>query len=70
MNESSKLEKQITVGDALNAAASHPDMPIEQRNKLLDVLKDIGEIALAPVTIPILLATGVEQIHDGHLEVG
>jgi len=63
------MDQPVTVGDMLTAAANHPDMPAEHRNKFLDVLKSIGKGAAGIVILPVLLATGIEKVRDGHLEV-
>lgn len=44
--------KTITLGDALTAAANHPQL-IEHHNKFTDILKDIGRDTLAVVLFPV-----------------
>lgn len=52
--------KPITIADALTAAAVHPEMPLEHRNRFLDVLKEIGHGLGEVVLFPVLLGGEIE----------
>ena len=53
-------QKAITVADALQAASTHPELA-EHHGKFLQILKDIGDVALGVVLFPVLAITIVKD---------